>query len=560
MTLIFGLLSSARWLLATALCASLVGGFGGAAQVALVHRALEQSPEQLPTIAWQFAALSVLVLMARWTSQLQFVRAGQSLLARLRRELSHGVARAEYRHLEELGASRLLGMLTDDVSTIAHWIVSLPRFIVNGAIVLGCLGYLAFLSWPVFLLAASVVGLGSLAYHLAHSRALHQLRASRAKEDELFQHFRALFDGAKELRLHEPRRRQFLSELVDESIQAARSLQTEGMSINVRSACLAHFLFFMLIGAVVFGLSPLLHLARDALSGYALVLLYMMLPLEVMLSAIPGMGRAQVALERIHQGLQELHERVLPESISPVVSATEAAQGFQSLTFRRTSWCYREGQGDGFSLGPLDLELARGEVVFLIGSNGGGKSTLVKLLVGLYAPQAGEVLLNGRRVPCTTDDAYRGLFSAVFSDFFLFDRLLGLGSGDPQGNGDLDSRARHLLERLRLSHLVRVAEGKLSTTSLSTGQRKRLALMVARLEDRPIYVFDEWAADQDPQYKDIFYRHILPELKAAGKAVLAITHDDRYFDLADRRIELNFGTLVERRLHPSPATADVLGK
>jgi putative ATP-binding cassette transporter len=327
------------------------------------------------------------------------------------------------------------------------------------------------------------------------------------------------------------------------------------MSINVRAACSAHFLFFTLIGTVVFWLNPVLQLSRDALSGYALVLLYMMLPLEAMLGAIPGMGRAQVALERIHQGSKELLGCVPLAAPEPLRGPVEVARGFQSLRFQRATWSYRDRRDAGFTLGPLDFELRAGEVVFLVGSNGGGKSTLVKLLVGLYAPHDGEVFLNGERVASTMDDRYRELFSAVFSDFFLFDRLLGIECRGPAGDNDLDVRASHLLERLCLSHLVRVAEGKLSTTELSTGQRKRLALMVARLEDRAIYVFDEWAADQDPQYKELFYRHILPELKAAGKAVLVITHDDRYFELADRRIELSFGTLVERRAPPASSIA-----
>ena len=85
-----------------------------------------------------------------------------------------------------------------------------------------------------------------------------------------------------------------------------------------------------------------------------------------------------------------------------------------------------------------------------------------------------------------------------------------------------------------------------STLDLSQGQRRRLAL-TAYLEDRPIYVFDEWAADQDPQYKEIFYKTLLPDLCKRGKLVVVITHDDRYFHLGNQVIKLEDGKAVEYR-------------
>jgi putative ATP-binding cassette transporter len=206
---------------------------------------------------------------------------------------------------------------------------------------------------------------------------------------------------------------------------------------------------------------------------------------------------------------------------------------------------YRDAQDGAFVLGPLSLELRPAEIVFLTGGNGSGKTTLAKLLVGLYAPEQGRIWLDERVVTDATREAYRQQFSAVFSDFHLFDALLGADGAD------VDRRAARLLEALRLSHKVSVRDGVLSTTSLSLGQRKRLALLAAWLEERPVVVFDEWAADQDPLFKDVFYRHVLVELKARGKAVLVISHDDRYFDVADRRFEL-----CEGRLSPARSTAE----
>lgn len=198
---------------------------------------------------------------------------------------------------------------------------------------------------------------------------------------------------------------------------------------------------------------------------------------------------------------------------------------------------HREKEDRSFMLGPFDLCLPSGELVFLVGGNGSGKTTLAMLLIGLYAPEAGEIRLNGTPVDEENRKHYRQNFSVVFSDFYLFESLLGLSASE------IDAQARECLVQLQLNHKVQIENGTFSTRELSQGQRKRLALLTAYLEDRPFYVFDEWAADQDPLFKKIFYTQLLPKLKARGKTVLVITHDDRYFHVADRIIKLDDGKL-----------------
>jgi putative pyoverdin transport system ATP-binding/permease protein len=309
-------------------------------------------------------------------------------------------------------------------------------------------------------------------------------------------------------------------------------------------------MFFVFIGLVLFVLSRVLSVPPDAMSGYALIFLYMVLPMDAVLMAIPSINRTRVALERVEKGTAGLVNRAdRDHPVSPAEDATEDAgdaadraepprAAFDSLRLAGVTHAYHREQEDrSFLLGPIDLEIRRGEIVFLIGGNGSGKTTLAKLLVGLYAPEAGQVILNGRPIGDADRDDYRQLFSAVFSDFFLFERLLGLGAS---GRG---AEVQRWLRELQLDRKVTVDGGALSTTDLSQGQRKRLALLVAYLEDRPFYVFDEWAADQDPTYKAIFYERLLPDLRGRGKTVLVITHDDRYFHAADRCVELDAGQL-----------------
>ncbi|MGH7968533.1 MAG: cyclic peptide export ABC transporter, partial [Limisphaerales bacterium] len=222
----------------------------------------------------------------------------------------------------------------------------------------------------------------------------------------------------------------------------------------------------------------------------------------------------------------------------------ESVASFERLDLKSVLHSYHVEQDDTqFVLGPVSLTFRPGELVFLVGGNGSGKSTLAKIIAGLYIPEAGEMRLDGKLVTDANRDEYRQLFSAVFSDFYLFEHLLGLE------RPDLDAQARGYLEQLHLNHKVRIRNGALSTTSVSQGQRKRLALLTAYLEDRPFYLFDEWAADQDPHFKSVFYTQLLPELKARGKTVLVISHDDRYFHVADRILKLDYGKLVSS---PSP--------
>jgi putative ATP-binding cassette transporter len=276
----------------------------------------------------------------------------------------------------------------------------------------------------------------------------------------------------------------------------------------------------------------------ETLTGYSLALLYLMNPLQVIINMLPGIGRANIALKKIEE--LRLSLAAQPTDISTATPPAPSAS-WGSIELDGITHAYRrEREDSSFVLGPIDLTLRQGELAFLVGGNGSGKTTLSKLLVGLYSPEAGQVHLDGRPVTDETREAYRQYFSVVFSDFYLFENLVGLDS--PQ----LDVRAREYLNVLDLAHKVEIKGGALSTTSLSQGQRKRLALLTAYLEDRPIYLFDAWAADQDPHFKEVFYLKLLPELKSRGKTVVVISHDDRYFHVADRIVKLEYGRIVEQ--------------
>ncbi|HEX8116456.1 MAG TPA: cyclic peptide export ABC transporter, partial [Pyrinomonadaceae bacterium] len=416
----------------------------------------------------------------------------------------------------------------------------------NVAIVSGGLLYLGWLSPRLLGVLVVFVIISVVSYVIPQQRANHHVNLSRDEFGRLFGHFRALVSGAKELKLHRARRSAFIDEVVEPSAQEVRRHSLAGEGLYVLLNGWSQVLYFIVVGLILFAVPIFVSgLNLQTLTGYALTVLYISGPLQMLVNIIPAFGQATVSLKKIEElGVS------LTESDAHEGAPWPEGAGWSRLELRGvTHSYYREREAAAFTLGPVSLSFEPGELVFVIGGNGSGKTTFAKLLCGLYIPEGGEIRLDGVPIDESNVDDYRQYFSVVFTEFHLFEQLLGLP------DSDLDEVAREYLKRLHLDHKVEVKDGKLSTTELSYGQRKRLALLTAFLEDRPIYIFDEWAADQDPIFKDIFYNSILPELRWRGKQVIVITHDDRYFHLADRIIKLDYGQVVEDKRLPAAQPA-----
>lgn len=527
-----------------ALTASSLGGFAIAGLLALINSVLASLAAGNAQSAWYFFGLCLLVLGARILSSTLLVRLAQGTLAGLREQLSRQILAAPLRRIEEVGKHRVLAALTEDVSTVADVFSWLPVLCMNLAVITGCLAYMGWLAWPLLLATLALLALGIASFRFAQGRAFVSLKRSRQSGDELQKHFRALTDGAKELKLNQAKREAFMSRLLMPTLDDMRRHHVAGMDVLLTAEGWGSLLFFVLVGLVLFVAPVVGAVEPGVLTGYALVLLYMRGPLEGFVANLPELSRARIALERIEQLRSELWQGQGYES-----GTVTGAPGFSRLELRGVTHRYhREMEDRSFLLGPVDLSLCPGELVFVVGGNGSGKTTFAKLLLGLYAPEGGEIRVDGAVVGDGGREAYRQLFSAVFADFYLFDDVLGHDAAS-------DKLARQYLMRLQLAHKVQIEAGRFSTTALSQGQRKRLALLAAYLEDRPFYVFDEWAADQDPVFKRVFYTELLPDLRARGKAVLVITHDDQYFHLADRCLRLEDGRLSEMRPQRAQVTS-----
>lgn len=526
-------------MLTLAAIASLLGGSSSAGLIATINLALQGHPPSW--LLGAFFGLCGTLLLGTATSLILMNRLSQTIIFNLRMDLSERILASPLQHLETLGAPKLLAALTEDVEAIADASVFASALCVNSALILGCFVYLFWLSVPVFLLLLAFGLLEIWAYLGVTRRGRQAMRQARQSQDRLFANFQAATQGTKELKLHRQRRLAFLGEELRSSAAAVRHYWTRAMGTFALAQSIGLVLIFIPIGLLLFVVPHIAQLSLPIISSYALTILFLITPIQALLSSFPRLSRANIALEQLEalglslaRGVRESDELRVP--VLPQWSKLELV----GITHAYPS----EVCDTPFNLGPIDLTLVPGELVFVVGGNGSGKSTLVKVLAGLYAPEAGEIYLDGVEITDDCLEGYRQQFSVVFADFYLFDRLLGLEETEAE-------LTQTYLERLQLDGKVRLENGRLSTTHLSQGQRKRLALLTAYLEDRPIYIFDEWASDQDPTFKEIFYRQLLPELKQRGKTILVVTHDDRYFGACDRIIKLEYGRVASDRQRQS---------
>ena len=542
---------------ATIVFAILAGGVAGVcstALIAVINEALAGNSSNRVLIS-EFIGLCIIIPVAGFLSQSLLVRLTAQAAHHLRLQLSHQILDARYRMIEELGIHRLLATITDDIPAVTNAVTSLPLLGTQLFVMLGCLLYLGWLSWPLLLLVIGYMFIGLLTHHFPTQRSFHYFQLMREEWDAMFKGVRGITEGNKELKLNRNRRNAFVSRQLVPPVEGIKTYGMRANTIALAASNWGQILFFIFIGLVLFLTPVLLSVSRQVLTGYTLTILFMITPLTIILNNLPILGRAQVAAEKV----RKLGLSLAASQLASPAGAGAANHSWRRLELNGITHAYQsEGQAEEFSLGPVDLTFTPGELVFLIGGNGSGKTTLAKVIMGLYEPERGQICLDGKPVTAADRDDYRQNFSVVFSDFYLFDQLYGVDSHE------LERHGQEYLRALKLDHKVRIEEGKFSTTELSQGQRKRLALLAAYLENRPIYIFDEWASDQDPTFKQIFYYRILPELKRRGKSVIVISHDDRYYDLADRIIKLEHGQieydrhLIEETIAVSTSTTSVM--
>lgn len=533
---LLALLRPFRTIVVISIALGMAGGLAITLLLATINNALHSATGMTQGVVLTFAALCVLALISSIVSDIGTNYVGQRIIAALRKDLGEKVLSAPITQIERYRSHRLIPVLTHDVDTISDFSFAFTPLAIATTVTLGCLGYLAYLSVPMFLMMVVAIIIGTSVQLVAGGKGIKGFDEARDHEDELQRYYNAIASGAKELRIHRPRRFRMNTQRIQKTADRISDIQVRSVNIYILAKSFGSMLFFVVIGLALAMQAYYPNPDPAVITGFVLVLLYMKGPLEHVVGYLPIVGKAKIAFARI----SELSERFSSPEPHLLMDDSEAPQAVvHSLELREVRYSPPPVEGsEPFHLGPINLNIKQGDIVFIVGENGCGKTTLIKLLLGLYQPQSGEIRLNGEAVTDRARDDYRQLFTTVFADYYLFDDLV-------QGNaGKSLDVATQYLNRLEIAHKVSVKDGAFTTTDLSTGQRKRLALVNAWLEERPVLVFDEWAADQDPAFRRIFYTELLPDLKRLGKTIIVISHDDRYFDIADQLVRMKAGRVL----------------
>lgn len=538
MKLIKLLIQNSKIIIAKAMVAGAVSGLVSSVLVVLVHLQLENIDDLSLTLPAIFGFACILRIATSFYSQLILIKIGQKAIYELRLKLSRSILTSPLINLEKIGNSALTAALIDDISAISQTLIIIPLIGVNIALIGGCLFYLGYLSATAFFICVSFVVAWFVSVQLLTKSAQKHLQSARDATDRLYESIHGLTAGIKELKLSSERRKVFWTNQLNISTEDLKNHTIKSEIAYTLAANWSRLIIFMLIGVVLFVLTRIVRADVTVLSGVMLTVLFIMSQLDVILNQLPQLGRAETALNKIADLQFSLHNA--GNDTTFLNEENSNFQGFkykfQSLELRGLTHLYFRGDEEkSFALENINFQIEMGELIFVVGGNGSGKTTLAKLILGLYAPENGEIVWNGEIVTDENREQYRENFGAVFSDFHLFKDLPCEISAE---------KAAILLERLHLSHKVKIIENRFSTLQLSQGQRKRLALLAVYAQDKPVYLFDEWAANQDPLFKEIYYLEMLPALKSAGKTVIAITHDDKYFHLADRLVKIENGRII----------------
>ena len=524
------------------------------------------------TLSWsslgQFALLVLLLLVTTFVSQYALTCLGHKFVYELRTKLVKQIIDTTVPQIDHLGSARLLASLSTDIQSITVAFVRMPELVQGVILSVGVGLYLGWLSLPLLLIVMFWIAMTIWISTLLVKHVYTHLTKLREINDVLYQDYQSIIEGRKELALNQHRAEKLYT---DDFLAHAKSYEktvTKSDTFHLSAVNWSNIMMFASIG-VIFAISNYLGISMGIATTFSLTILFMQSPLLHAVGAYPTLQTAQVALDKI-QSL-ELAE------YQPLFRTDNTSQHWQTISLTDVNYRYnvsnnsvsnnsvsnasdnasnssvsnsndtgaqaliaKDSDHSGNILKDVNLTLRRGDVVFLIGANGSGKSTLAKIITGIFTPTTGAVTIDKQPVNSQNNADYRQLYSAIFSDQHIFKQLIGR-----QGQQPDEALVKAWLHKLNLQDKISVADNQLSTDKLSQGQRKRLAMLIAVAEQKDILLLDEWAADQDPAFRRVFYQTLIPELKALGKTLFIISHDDGYFEHADRLLLMKEGRLIE---------------
>jgi putative ATP-binding cassette transporter len=516
---------------------SALGGLSTAAILAAINAGLQETGSLWAATLFMVALF--LFIKTQYYVTITTTAEIEAIIHKIRLRVMDHIRRSELLSLEAIGRSRIVAAITSDTAVLTQ-ASNMLCFSIQGAVLVFFVAiYVAFLSLAAIVTTIVIISVAGVIFHYKNRRLAAEKQKSAEWEGRLFDRLTDFLDGFKEVRLNAARSMD-LFEDASEVSRTAANIKINSQAETFKLIVTSQVSMYVLIGAVVF-VAPQF---SEALGGLTLTktttaLMFIVGACFGLVQAIPILLNANAAADRI----EHLEIELQATASALDAAGTAAPSRFDAIEMTGIQFRYVDKSSEAtFKIGPIDFSLHPGELVFITGGNGSGKSTFLRVFSGLYAPDSGQIRLNGQLISDETRDKYRSLMSAIFFDYHLFHKLYGIPDADP---GEVD----RLLRQFRLDTKTSLTKGEFRTLDLSGGQRRRLALIVSLLEKRPILLLDEWTAEQDPEFRRKFYDELLPELMRAGATVVVITHDDRYLDelhLPARRIRMDEGRIVEQ--------------
>ncbi|GGN18203.1 MULTISPECIES: multidrug ABC transporter permease/ATP-binding protein [Marinomonas] len=514
--------------------------------IAFIQYKLLNQQDLTSSVLWQFVTLLIVLLVTASVAQIALHKLGHQFVYKKRCQLIKKLINTDIEQVESIGSARLLASLSTDIRNVTFAFVHLPELIYGVVLCIIALCYLAFLSLPLFGVSILLLSLTGLFGFGLVSKITHHIKQVREYDDKLYQDYQSFIEGRKEISLNPGRAKRYFNDEFNQNAKHYRDQVTRADILNGFAGNMANTIVLALIGLNYYLALGLGWASFGVASSFALIILFMRTPLMSAVGSLPTLVTANISMQKLEALSLSQNESLIEQQ--------EVSLPFEKLNLQQVVYQYRpDGDDKPFQVGPIDFSIKQGETVFIIGGNGSGKSTFANLLTGLYRPHSGQVFLNNQPVSLEKWHEYRLQFSAVFSDFYLFHQITD-GHGDNVNDAEIDE----WMTRLEMAHKVSHQAGHLSDTRYSQGQRKRLALLMAVMEKRGCILLDEWAADQDPKFRKTFYRELLPLLKERGVTIIAITHDDKYFDAADRVFKMDLGQLTELNTDDQSHAQDAL--
>ncbi len=486
-----------------------------------------------------FAIYAVVLIIFYITKRYSLVNSSkevEKIIKNVRERISNKIVQSELLAMEKINPSSIFTPLTRDTAVMSQSSLQITNAAESAIMIFFALLYILIISPVSFfvILFATVI---ILSMFLSFSKMINAELSEIDKVEEGFMiSLSSIVNGFKELKMNSKKREDIarenhvvLTKLGNSKVRNSEKMVTYMMYGQM-------FLYFLL-ASIVFVVPHLSQEESSTIIQVTAITLFIMGPFIMVVNVAPMISRTNVAINNIYNLEREL-DKESKETVVLTDNDNSKIETFNNIHLQDASFYYTDKDNSKlFGVGPINLNIKQGETIFIIGGNGSGKSTIVKMLLGLYPPKEGSISVDKEIIDEYSQQSYRDLFSIILTDFHLFDRFYGLEGVDRKA-------VNKLLVEMQLQEKTKFINGRFTNTDLSTGQKKRLALILSILEDKQIYVFDEWAADQDPEFRKYFYTKILKKLKENGKTVIAVTHDDAYFGVADRVFKMEYGQML----------------